>query len=158
MESDLSRPVIEVRSFPSNKMTHEIFSFGSECVVVPVDGSGSQSPAKKLASAELARQIQRWSGARVHHVEMASDTAATIFVDDGAIGAIVGQGGSSIRGMEEEFGLKLKVKGAAEIPRGTNKIGSNAPEWDMQAERSKGGHSWEQGGGGRRGKKGKRRR
>jgi ATPase len=158
MESDLSRPVIEVRSFPSNKMTHEIFSFGSECVVVPVDGSGSQSPAKKLASAELARQIQRWSGARVHHVEMASDTAATIFVDDGAIGAIVGQGGSSIRGMEEEFGIKLKVKGAAEIPRGTNKIGSNAPEWDMQAERSKGGHSWEQGGGGRRGKKGKRRR
>jgi ATPase len=158
MESDLSRPVIEVRSFPSNKMTHEIFSFGSECVVVPVNDSGSQSPAKKLASAELARQIQRWTGVRIHHVEMASDTAATIFVDDGAIGAIVGQGGSSVRGMEEEFGIKLKVKGAAELPRGTNKIGSSAPEWDMQAERSKGGYSGEQGGGGRRGKKGKRRR
>ena len=158
MESDLSRPVIEVRSFPSNQMTHEIFSFGSECVVVPVDGSGSQSPAKKLASAELARQIQRWTGARVHHVEMASDTAATIFVDDGAIGAVVGQGGSGVRGMEEEFGLKLKVKGSGEIPRGTKKIGSGAPEWDMQSERSKGSQSWERSGGPKPRRKGKRRR
>ncbi|MDG1525673.1 MAG: ATPase, T2SS/T4P/T4SS family [Candidatus Thalassarchaeaceae archaeon] len=158
MESDLSRPVIEVRSFPSNQMTHEIFSFGSECVVVPVDGSGSQSPAKKLASAELARQIQRWTGARVHHVEMASDTAATIFVDDGAIGAVVGQGGSGVRGMEEEFGLKLKVKGSGEIPRGTKKIGSSAPEWDMQSERSKGSQSWERSGGPKPRRKGKRRR
>jgi ATPase len=139
-------------------MTHEIFSFGSECVVVPVDGSDSQSPAKKLAAAELARQIQRWTGARVHHVELASDTAATFFVDDGAIGAVVGQGGSGVRGMEDEFGLKLKVKGVAELPRGTKKIGSSDSEWDMQDERSKGGRSWEQGGGGRRGKKGKRRR
>ena len=121
MESDLSRPVIEVRSFPSNKMTHEIFSFGEQIVVVPVDGSGSQSPAKKLAAAELARRVQRWTGARVHHVEMASDTAATIFVDESAIGCIVGQGGSGVRSMEEEFGLKIKVKGASEMPRGTKK-------------------------------------
>lgn len=89
---------------------------------------------------------------------MASDTAATIFVDDSAIGAIVGQGGSGVRGMEGEFGLKLKIKGAAELPRSTKKIGSGAPEWDMQSDRSKGSRSWEQGGGGRRGKKGKRRR
>ena len=123
-----------------------------------MDGSGSQSPAKKLAAAELARQIQRWTGARVQHVEMASDTAATIYVDDGAIGAVVGQGGAGVRGMEEEFELKLKVKGASELPRGTKKIGSNAPEWDLQAERSMGSRSWEHGGGKRRGKKGKRRR
>ncbi len=158
MESDLSRPVIEVRSFPSNKMTHEIFSFGEQIVVVPVEGSGSQSPAKKLAAAELARRIQRWTGARIHHVEMASDTAATIFVDESAIGSIVGQGGSGVRSMEDEFGLKIKVKGASEMPRGTKKIGSKAPDWDVQTERSMGGRPWEQGGGGRRGRKGKRRR
>jgi len=158
MESDLSRPVIEVRSFPSNKMTHEIFSFGEQIVVVPVDGSGSQSPAKKLAAAELARQIQRWTGARVHHVEMASDTAATFYVDDGAIGAVVGQGGAGIRGMEEEIGLKLKVKGVNELPRGTKRIGSSAPEWDMQAERSMGSRSWERSGGPKPRRKGKRRR
>ena len=89
---------------------------------------------------------------------MASDTAATIFVDESAIGSIVGQGGSGVRSMEDEFGLKIKIKGASEMPRGTKKIGSKAPEWDVQTERSMGSRSWEQGGGGRRGRKGKRRR
>ncbi|MEE3083431.1 MAG: ATPase, T2SS/T4P/T4SS family, partial [Candidatus Thermoplasmatota archaeon] len=123
MESDLSRPVIEIRSFPSNKMTHEIFSFGEQIVVVPVDGDSGQSPGKRLASAELARILQRWTGARIHHVEMNSDAAATMYVDESAIGSIVGQGGSGIRALEEEIGLKLKVKSAKEIPKGTRKIG-----------------------------------
>ena len=101
-------------------------------------------------TASDAKAVEAYGGA--------AETAATIFVDDSAIGAIVGQGGAGVRGMEEEFGLKIKVKGGAELPRGTNKIGSSAPEWDMQAERSKGGRSWAHGGGGRRGKRGKRRR
>jgi len=157
MESDLSRPVIEVRTFPSNKMTHEIFSFGEQIVVVPVDGSGSQSPAKKLAAAELARVVQRWCGARIHHVEMASDTAAILFVDDSAIGAIVGSGGSSIRALEEEVGLKLKVKAVNELPKGTKRITSDNDSWDVQTERSMGSRSWE-GSGHHRRRKGKRRR
>ncbi len=160
MESDLSRPVIEIRSFPSNKMTHEIFSFGEQIVVVPVDSDAGQSPSKRLAAAELARVIQRWSGARIHHVEMKSDTAATIFVDESAIGSIVGQGGSGIRALEDEIGLKLKVKGAKDLPKGKRRIGSNQSEgWDVQAERSVSGRAWERSGGdGRRKKKGKRRR
>ena len=159
MESDLSRPVIEIRSFPSNKMTHEIFSFGEQIVVVPVDGDAGQSPGKRLASAELARVIQRWTGARIHHVEMNSDTAATMYVDESAIGSIVGQGGSGIRALEEEVGLKLKVKSAKEIPKRTRKIGSTpSDEWDIQSSRSMGSKSWEQPGSGRRRKKGKRRR
>mgnify|MGYP001483804569 FL=1 len=158
MESDLSRPVIEVRSFPSNKMTHEIFSFGEQVVVVPVDGSSSQSPTRKLAAAELARRIQRWSGARIHHVELASDTAAIVYVDDGAIGAIVGQGGSGVRSMEEEFGLKLKIKGAGELPKGAKRVGSNTSDWDQQNERSMGSRTWERSGGPKPRRKGKRRR
>ena len=161
MESDLARPIIEVRTFPSNKMTHEIFSFGEQIVVVPVDGERGQSPAKKLAAAELARQIQRSSGIQVHHVEMASDTSAILYVDDGAIGAVVGSGGSGIKAMENEFGLKLKVKGVEELPRGTKRIsGGRDDTWNIQAERSRGGRSWEQSSAADRyrGKRGKRRR
>ena len=43
MEADLSRPVIEIKEFPSGKITHEMFAFGSEIAVVPVnfdDGEG----------------------------------------------------------------------------------------------------------------------
>ena len=35
MESDLSRPVIEIKRFPSGELTHEMFAFGSEIAVVP---------------------------------------------------------------------------------------------------------------------------
>jgi len=159
MESDLSRPVIEVRTFPTNKMTHEIFSFGEQIVVVPVDSEAGPSPAKRLAAAEVARVVQRYTGARVHHVDMASDTAATIYTDESAIGAIVGQGGSGVRGLEEEIGLKLKIKGAKELPKGTRRISSNPSDnWDIQSERSVGSRSWESTSGGGRRKKGKRRR
>jgi ATPase len=130
-------------------------------VVVPVDGERGQSPAKKLAAAELARQIQRSSGIQVHHVEMASDTSAILYVDDGAIGAVVGSGGSGIKAMENEFGLKLKVKGVEELPRGTKRIsGGRDDTWNIQAERSQGSRSWEQSGAADRyrGKRGKRRR
>lgn len=161
MESDLSRPVIEVRTFPSNKMTHEIFSFGEQVVVVPVESGGKQSPTRRLAAAELARRLQRDIGVQVHHVEMASDTAATIFVDDGAIGAVVGSGGSGVKALEESFELKLKIKGQGDIPRGTKRIsGGRDDGWDLQAERSMGSRSWEQSGAASRyrGKRGKRRR
>lgn len=165
MESDLSRPVIEVREFPSNRMTHEIFSFGEQIVVVPATEGAEASPTRRLAAAELARVISRWTGARVHHVAMASDTAATVYVDDSAIGAVVGQGGSGVKGLEEETGLKIKVKGAGEIPRGTRRISGSVggqDAWEQQAGRSKGQRAWDKGGGddwGRgRGKRGKRRR
>ena len=86
---------------------------------------------------------------------MASDTR-TIFVDESAIGSIVGQGGSGVRSMEEEFGLKI-VKGASEMPRGTKKSEAK-PRNGTSRPSARWGSSWEHGGGGRRGKKGKRRR
>ena len=36
MQEELSRPVIEVVDFRTNKVTHEMFAFGSEISVVPV--------------------------------------------------------------------------------------------------------------------------
>ena len=38
MQEELARPVIEVVEFPSGKITHEMFAFGSEIAVVPVEG------------------------------------------------------------------------------------------------------------------------
>ena len=38
MQEELARPVIEVVEFPSGKLTHEMFAFGSEIAVVPLEG------------------------------------------------------------------------------------------------------------------------
>ena len=52
----LPRPVIEVVEFPSDKITHEMFAFGSEIAVVPVDG---QSGSKYWVLAKDALQNNR---------------------------------------------------------------------------------------------------
>ena len=50
MQEELARPVIEVVEFPSGKITHEMFAFGSEIAVVPVEGlTQKTSPIKALA-------------------------------------------------------------------------------------------------------------
>ena len=99
MESDLSRPVIEIREFPSNVLTHEMFAFGSEIAVVPVNGEGEEggSPAWKLAAEELKRETTRLTGITVKHAKFITDTSAAIYVDDSAIGSIIGSGGEGIR-------------------------------------------------------------
>ena len=112
MEADLSRPVIEIKEFPSGKITHEMFAFGSEIAVVPVnfdDGEGG-SPAMKLASEQLKREISRLTGIPVPHAKFLTDSSAEIFINESAIGAMVGNKGESIRQLEQDLNLKTKSK------------------------------------------------
>ena len=58
MQEELARPVIEVVEFPSGKITHEMFAFGSEIAVVPVEGVKQNiSPIRALAKDALAEQF-----------------------------------------------------------------------------------------------------
>ena len=71
LESDLSRPVIEIEGFPSGELTHEMFAFGSEIAVVPVSGGSGEggSPAWRLAAEELKREASRLTGISVLHAK-----------------------------------------------------------------------------------------
>ena len=165
MESDLSRPVIEIKRFPSGELTHEMFAFGSEIAVVPVSGTAGEggSPAWRLAAEELKREATRLTGISVLHAKFLTDASADIYVDDSAIGAMVGPGGDAIRSLEKDLGrIKLNVKSVTELPRALRKKvereswgGNDSDEW-----RSRSGRQWEHGGGkhkgGRKGKRGRR--
>jgi ATPase len=37
MSADLARPVIQISSLITKKITHEIYSFGEQIVVMPID-------------------------------------------------------------------------------------------------------------------------
>ena len=58
MQEELARPVIEIVEFPSGKITHEMFAFGSEIAVVPVDGrsGGNRSAVNSLAREQLVQK------------------------------------------------------------------------------------------------------
>ncbi len=77
-------------------------------------------------------------------MKFTSNVSAEIFVDESAIGVLVGQGGSTVKGLEQEYEAKLTITSARELPRGFR-----APEdrylnsWDLQTERSMGGRAWE---------------
>jgi ATPase len=147
MESDLSRPVIEIREFPSNRLTHEMFAFGSEIAVVPVTDSNEDggSPAWKLAAEELKREATRLTGITVKHAKLVTDSAAVIYIDDSAIGSMIGPGGEGIRRLEKDLGLKLDVNSVQELPRGLRKkLQKNSDSnFDASSWSNKPGRNWE---------------
>ena len=161
MQEELARPVIEVVEFPSGKITHEMFAFGSEIAVVPVDGtSRGISPMKSLAKAALIQKIRDWIGVE-SQIQILSDSSANIFVPSNMISTLVGRGGENIRQLQDDLGgIALSVKSLEEMPEGMEN--PRNPYWqDQQDRRSKSGRAWEHQsrgskGKGRKGRKGRR--
>jgi ATPase len=147
MQSDLARPVIQVKRYPDGKVWNEIFSFGEQICIVDADGQASgdeMSPMQLLAAAQLKDRLSEDYGIRIHHVKF-SGGSVEVYVDDSAIGVLVGQGGSTVKGLEEQYEVKVSIKSAGDLPRGfrapENKFRSS---YDMDVERSMGGRAWEQ--------------
>ena len=157
MQEELARPVIEVVEFPSGKITHEMFAFGSEIAVVPVEGlSQATSPLKVLAKDSLVRNIRDWIGVECQ-VQFTSNNAANIYVPANMVATLVGKGGANIRQLQDDLGgISLSVKTFDEMP--TNLSRPN-PHWeDPQERRSRDGKAWEHSGKSRRRKDRKGRR
>ena len=145
MQEELARPVIEVVEFPSGKITHEMFAFGSEIAVVPVEGVKQNiSPILALAKDALTRTIREWVGVE-SQVHFTSDSAANIYVSDNMISTIVGKGGSNIRQIQDELGgISLSVKTFDEMPESLERPN---PYWeDVQDRRSRASRAWEHSG------------
>jgi ATPase len=162
MQEDLSRPVIEVVEFPSGKVTHEMFAFGSEISVVPVDGAGgaggAKSPVLRFARHGLCNAIRDMLHMRCE-VDLVSTSQANVYVPDRMIGAAVGPQGSMVKDMEDETGISLQIKPMSEMPRHLKSTIDDETEsgFDIQESRSHQSRAWEEHRGGKR-KKGKRRR
>lgn len=147
MQSDLARPVIQVKRYPDGKVLNEIFSFGEQICIVDADGQAAgdeMSPMQLLAAAQLKDRLSEDYGIRIHHVKF-SGGSVEVYPDESAIGVLVGQGGSTVKALEEQYEVKFSIKSARDLPRGFR-----APEnkfrnlYDMDVERSMGGRAWEQ--------------
>ena len=160
MQDDLSRPVIEVVEFPSGKISHEMFAFGSEISVVPVDGAGGgkKSPVLRFARHGLCNAIRDMLHMRCE-VDLVSTTQANVYVPDRMIGAAVGPNGSMVKDMEEEVGLSLQIKPMSEMPHNLKSTiaSEETSDFDIQESRSQQSRAWEDHRGGKRKKRNKRR-
>jgi predicted PilT family ATPase len=147
MQADLARPVIQVKRYPDGKVLHEIFSFGEQICIVDADGNASgddMTSVQLLAAAQLKQRLSDDYGIKIHHVKFSGNVSAEIFVDESAIGVLVGQGGSTVKALELEYEIKFNIQSARELPRGFRPPEDHyRSSWDLQTERSMGGRAWE---------------
>ena len=106
-ESDLARPVIEIRNFIDNVLEHEIYTFGEENVIVPVSKRVKKVGIEKLAEDKI-RDIFKKFDPRVQ-VEILSDNRVKILVDKQSMASIIGKGGSNINEIEKLLKIHIDV-------------------------------------------------
>lgn len=116
-ESDLARPVIEIRNFTDHVLEHEIYTFGEENVIVPVSKKVQKVGIEKLAEDKI-RELFRKYDSRVE-VEILSDNRAKISVDKQSMASIIGKGGSNINEIEKMLKIHIDV-----VEKNTNRYES----------------------------------
>jgi ATPase len=106
-EADLARPVVTVNDFETGDLRYELYSYGEETVVVPVQG-GYSSPAGKLASEKIKDFFKRYSDNV--EVDVVSDNKCTVYVPEQVIPEIIGRQGKNIGNIEKQLGMSIDIK------------------------------------------------
>ncbi|MFB5636926.1 MAG: PINc/VapC family ATPase [Nitrosarchaeum sp.] len=106
-ESDLARPVIEIRNFADNVLEHEIYTFGEENVIVPVSKKVQKVGIEKLAEDKIRDTFKKFDPQV--KVEILSDNRAKVFVNKQSMPSIIGKGGSNINEIEKFLKIHIDV-------------------------------------------------
>lgn len=105
-EADLARPVVEVRDFFSQKLEFELYTYGEQTVVIPVEKE--ESGVRKLVEEKIKEKLGEYS--RTMEVEVVSDNKAVIYVPEPAMARIIGKQGKEVEKIERELGLSIDVR------------------------------------------------
>jgi len=106
-ESDLARPVIEIRNFEDNVLEHEIYTFGEENVIVPIAKRVQKVGIEKLAEDKIRETFKRYDPNA--EVEILSANRVKVLVDEQCIASIIGKGGSNISDIEKFLRVHIDV-------------------------------------------------
>jgi len=96
-ESDLARPLIEIKDFFTNEAEYEMYTYGEQTVVVPV------SKKMKNVEAEIKNELRLNVSVKVEN------GVATVYASDKDIKKIIGKGGKRIRHLEQKLGIPIEV-------------------------------------------------
>ncbi len=109
MEADLARPVILVSDLETGKSEFEIYTYGEQVVVMPLEKGQQRSPSWKLAEGEVQDFISDYTSGPVE-VEMISDNRALVHVRDKDLPRVIGKGGKTIDDIERALGIHIDVR------------------------------------------------
>jgi ATPase len=110
VEQDLARPVITIADFENGTVEYEIYTYGEQVVVMPVTDVETERPGTwRLAAREIEKELLRYTRGTVD-VDVASDSSATVFMDEDDIAGVIGKGGKTIDLIEKKLGLHLDIR------------------------------------------------
>ena len=109
-EADFARPVVEVKDFSTGLTEYEIYTFGEENVIVPVEPTDEANKNKiyKLAESKIRDVIRRFDPNP--EISILSDNKVRIKVQKDVIPRIIGKGGTTINELEDMLGVKIDVE------------------------------------------------
>ncbi len=105
-EADLARPVVEVRNFETNALEYEIYTYGDENVIIPIEGAKT-SAMHRLAEKQILAEIKRFD--RSAEVQILSDNKVLVLVENDTIPRIIGKKGATIKELEEKLGISIEI-------------------------------------------------
>jgi hypothetical protein len=109
LSEELARPVIVVSSFLQKRPLYEIYTFGEQVVVMPIqtDEKGNpKNPSKNQVVSEYAKEgIQRKLSQALpcdFHIQI-KGSELELYVPEYYKGKVIGKGGAGINGLEKEI-------------------------------------------------------
>lgn len=107
-EADLSRPVVEVIDFETGNLEYEIYTFGEETIVIPVQTATKKSAVSELAKQRIMREIKKFDPRA--EIELISADRVRVKVDNKVISRLIGKSGATINKIQERLGVHLDVE------------------------------------------------
>ncbi len=115
VEADLARPVIEVKDLTTDKIIFEIYTYGEETVVMPLQKGAENSPTQKLAEKQIEKVMQKYLDE--FEIEMQGSHKVKIYVPQKDRARIIGAKGANINKIEKELGISIDIVSLEETTR-----------------------------------------
>ncbi|MFW6026006.1 MAG: PINc/VapC family ATPase [Candidatus Woesearchaeota archaeon] len=109
-ESDLARPVVLISDYETGEAKFEIYSYGEETVVIPVNESDAKAkkPVEELAQKAIKEQFNEYS--EKSEIDFISDNKIVVKLPDKVIAQVIGKGGKNIDKLEKKLGVSIDIQ------------------------------------------------
>ncbi len=114
VEEDLARPLVEILDFENGELEYEIYTYGEENIVVPVNEivekkkTNTSNHITKLAESKIKDIVRRFDPSP--DIEIISDNKVRIKVGKEIIPKIIGRSGSTVSELESLLGLRIDIE------------------------------------------------
>ena len=135
MQADLSRPVVEVKDHFTGRSRYEMYTYGEQVVVMPLEKLTGRAKGDPDRERKLARLIKDMTGVRADVTLQGN--RAKVSVRDRDVPVVLGRGGSTVRERRPGRG----VAEAAVAPAVANRAGRSSTRRSMSS-RPISGYCW----------------